>query len=435
MENQKCIQIAILGAGTVGGGIYQLLQMRKDELPSLCGSEIQIKKILVRNKKKSRPGIPAEILTENWEEIREDPEISVVIELMGGMEPALTYITEALNAGKHVVTANKDLIAEHGHELQDIAEKNHRDLRFEASVCGAIPIIQALKTSLSGNRITEIMGIVNGTTNFILSRMSAEGMDYQDALDLATKLGYAEADPTADVDGLDAGRKIAIMASIAFHTRVFFHDVYTEGIRRITAKDISYAREFGYVIKLVGLARQMDDGVEVKVHPMLIPADHPLSSVSDSFNAVFVRGDALGDAMFYGRGAGSLPTASAVMGDLMTIARHGVESRSGLHGCTFYKTLPVKNVEDTTTRYFLRLQVTDRPGVLASLASVFGNNNVSLAQIVQHSSKDQTAELVIITDTVIERNFRDAMAILRGLSVVKEVSSLIRVYDNNGAAS
>ena len=430
MENIKRIHIAILGAGTVGGGLYQLLRMRESELPSLCGSDIEIKKILVRNRSKGRLGIPSEILTDNWKEIVDDPEISIVVELMGGTEPALTYITEALCAGKHVITANKDLIAEHGHNLQDVAEANHRDLRFEASVCGAIPIIQALKTSLAGNRITEIMGIVNGTTNFILSRMTAEGMDYAQALSLATELGYAEADPTADVDGLDAGRKIAIMASIAFHTRVYFHDVYTEGIRKISAKDILYAKDFGYTIKLVGLARQDEAGVEVKVHPMLIPLSHPLSSVSDSFNAVFVRGDALGDAMFYGRGAGALPTASAVMGDLMTIARHGTETRSGLHGCTFFKSLPVKKVDDTLTRYFLRLQVTDRPGVLASLASVFGNNNVSLAQIVQHSATNQTAELVIITDTVMEKNFRDAMAILQGLSVVKDVSSLIRVYDS-----
>lgn len=427
-QETNTLKIAILGAGTVGGGVYRLLQMRAEDMPNLAGSAIEVKKVLVRNKSRIRPGIPQEVLTDQWEDIVNDPEISVVIELMGGMEPAKTYILEALTAGKHVITANKDLMAENEMELLNAAEANHRDLRFEASVAGAVPIIQALKNGLAGNYISEIMGIVNGTTNFILSKMAHEGMDYREALAIATELGYAEADPTADVDGLDAGRKIAIMASIAFHSEVKFSDVYTEGIRKITARDIFYAKEFGYCIKLLAVAKQDEEGIEAKVHPMLIPIEHPLASVNDSFNAVFVHGDALDDAMFYGRGAGALPTASAVVGDLITIARHGTDRWSGLQACSCFKNLPIKALEDTVTRYFVRLQMADRPGALANLTSVFGNNNVSIAQIVQKSRKQGSAELVIITDSVLERNFQDALAVLKGLSSVREISSLIRVY-------
>ncbi len=424
----KTLKAALLGVGTVGGGVYRLLNMRKEDLPHLCGTSIEIAKILVRDTAKERPGIPAELLTDDWAKIRDDAEIEVVMELMGGIEPARTYIREALQAGKHVITANKDLMAEHGHELLMLAEENHCDLKFEASVAGGIPIIQALKTSLAGNQITEVMGIVNGTTNFILTKMSMEGMDYAEALALATELGYAEADPTADVDGLDAGRKIAIMASIAFHSQVSFQDVYTEGIRKITARDIYYAKDFGYAVKLLGVAKLTEGEIEVRVHPMLIPIGHPLAAVNDSFNAVFVHGDALGDAMFYGRGAGDLPTASAVMGDLITVARHVNASWNGQHACTCFKQLPIKPLEESKTRYFVRMQVVNRPGVLASLASVFGNNEVSIAQIVQKSCVDGIAEVVIITEEVREKHFRDSMAILKGFSIVKEISSVIRVY-------
>ena len=424
----RVIKVALLGAGTVGGGVYKVNEWQKEEMPYKTGASLEIKKVLVRNAKKSRPGIPDEILTENWQEIVEDPEIEIVIELMGGIEPAKTYILEALNAGKHVVTANKDLLAEHGREVLEVAEKNHKSLMFEAAVAGGIPIIRPLKNSLAGNHITEVMGIVNGTTNYILTKMSKEGMGYDEALALATELGYAEADPTADVEGLDAGRKVAIMASIAFNSRVVFGDVYTEGITKITAKDIRYAKEFGYEIKLLGVARNTDTGIEAKVHPMLIPAEHPLATVSDAFNAVFVHGDAVDDTMFYGRGAGELPTASAVMGDLVDVARHIVNGSLGCSSCTCYKNIPVKKIGECESRFFMRIQVEDRPGVLASIASVLGNNGVSIAQLVQKTRMPGTAELVIITDQVAERHFQDALTIFCSMSTVQKVSSLIRVY-------
>ena len=427
MEN-GVVKAALLGAGTVGGGVYKVVQWQKDELPYKTGASLEIVKVLVRNAKKNRPGIPDELLTDRWEEIVEDPSIDIVIELMGGIEPAKTYIMEALRAGKHVVTANKDLLAEYGKEVLGCAEENHRELMFEAAVAGGIPIIRPLKNSLAGNNITEVMGIVNGTTNYILTKMSREGMGYEEALALATELGYAEADPTADVEGLDAGRKVAIMASIAFNSRVVFSDVYTEGITKITAKDIHYAKEFGYEIKLLGVARNTEAGIEAKVHPMLIPAEHPLATVSDAFNAVFVHGDAVDDTMFYGRGAGELPTASAVVGDLIDVMRHMVNHSVGCNACSCYKSIPIKKIGECESRFFMRIQVEDRPGVLASIASVLGNNGVSIAQLVQKSRMPGTAELVIITDQVEERHFQDALTIFCSMSTVKKVSSLIRVY-------
>ena len=269
---------------------------------------------------KKREGVEQELLTDNWKEILEDDEISVVIEVMGGLEPAKTMILEALEAGKNVVSANKDLIAEEGHVLLDTAQKNQVDFLFEAAVAGGIPIIRPLKQCLAANDISEIVGIVNGTTNYILTKMTEEGMDFADALKKAQELGFAEADPTADVEGLDAGRKVAIMASIAFHSRVVFFNVHTEGITKITARDIAYAKEFDSVIKLLGVAHNTENGIEVGVYPMMIRKEHPLASVRDSFNAVFVHGDAVDDAMFYGRGAGEFPTASAVMGDVIDLS-------------------------------------------------------------------------------------------------------------------
>ena len=427
-NEDKVIYAAVLGAGTVGSGVYKLAQQMKEDFKAKTGAKLCIKKMLVKNLNKERPGIDREVLTDNWTEIITDDEIDIVIELLGGIEPARTYVLEALAAGKQVVTANKDLLAEHGEEVMSVAEKAGADLEFEAAVAGAIPIIRPLKQSMAGNAISEVMGIVNGTTNYILTKMSEKGMDYNEALAEATELGYAEADPTADVEGYDAGRKIAIMASIAFNSRVTFSQVYTEGITKITADDIRYAKEFGYVIKLLGVARNTSDGIEVKVHPMLIDENHPLAGVKDAFNAVFVHGDAMDDAMFMGRGAGQMPTASAVMGDVVDVMRNIVYDCCGRVGCSCYKSLNVKRIEDTSSKFFLRIQAEDRPGVLANIASVLGNNDVSIAQVVQKSRKGGTAELVIITDEVKESHFNDAMTIFSGMSVVKEISGVIRVY-------
>lgn len=358
----------------------------------------------------------------------EDASIDIVIEVMGGMEPARTYIMEALAAGKNVVTANKDLIASDGKELLDAAAKYRRDFLFEAAVAGGIPIIRPLKQCLAGNHLDEVMGIVNGTTNFILTKMTQEGMEFQEALAMAAQLGYAEADPTADIEGYDAGRKVAIMASIAFNSRVTFEDVYTEGITKITATDIRYAREMGCDIKLVGVAKLTEEGIEARVHPMLIPSSHPLAAVNDSFNAVFVHGDAVGDAMFYGRGAGEMPTASAIVGDVFDCVRNICWDCCSRISCTCYKELPVKRIQDIQSRYFLRMQVEDRFGVLAGVASVFGNNCVSIAQIIQKAKKGDLAEIVVITDKVFERNFNDSLAVLQGMSMIKEICAVIRVY-------
>ena len=428
MSSVPVIKAALLGAGTVGGGVCQILEWQKDEMPRKLGTSVELKKILVRDKTRKREGIDSSLLTDDWKEILEDPEIQIVIEVMGGIEPARTYILEALRAGKNVVTANKDLLAEYGQELLDTAEEEKRDLMFEAAVAGGIPIIRPLKQCLAANHISEVMGIVNGTTNYILTRMTADHMEFSDALALATELGYAEADPTADIEGYDAARKVAILASIAFNSRVTFPDVYTEGITKITAADIRYAAELDMVIKLLRAARNTEDGIEVGVYPMLIPSTHPLATVNDAFNAVFVHGDAVDDAMFLGRGAGKLPTGSAVVGDVFEIARNIQAGCTGKISCTCYKNLPVKPAEEMRNRYFLRLSVDDRPGVLAGIASVFGNNNVSISQVIQKNVSDGTAELVVITDQVVERHFRDALLVIKEMSMVKEIPSVLRVY-------
>lgn len=428
MEQKRTIHAALLGIGTVGGGVYSLAHRLQEDIFKKTGAELAIDKILVRDRDKKRDGVEQALLTDDWKEIIEDDRIEIIIEVMGGIEPALTYIQEALRAGKQVVTANKDLLAEHGAELFAAAEEGRCDLQFEAAVAGAIPIIRPLRQSLAASELTEVMGIVNGTTNYILTRMSEEKMEYQEALALATRLGYAEPDPTSDVEGYDAGRKLAIMASIAFNSRVTFPQVYTEGITRITAEDIQYAEEFGYVIKLIAMTRLTEGGIEVKVHPMLIPDQHPLATVRDSFNAVFVHGEACDDAMFMGRGAGKMPTASAVMGDVIDVMRNIMHGSCGKIGCGCYKQIPVKRVEETASRFFLRIQVNDKPGALANIAGVLGNNDVSIAQVVQKKSCNGIAELVIITGPVAERHFNDAIRILEGMSVIKEVSGIIRVY-------
>ena len=426
--DNRNISIALLGAGTVGGGVYKLIKDNQEEFKDRTGALITVKKFLVKDITKDRPGFEKSVLTDDFNEIINDKDIEIVVELMGGIHPALDYVTESLKAGKQVVTANKDLIAEYGELIGNLAEQMGSDLLFEAAVAGAIPIIRPLKQSMAGNNISEIMGIVNGTTNYILTKMSETGMSYSDALAKATELGYAEADPTADVEGYDAGRKVAIMATIAFHSRVVFNQVYTEGITKITADDIRYAKEFGYVIKLVGVAKQTENGIEAKVHPMLIPEDHPLAGVRDSYNAVFVHGDAMEDITFMGRGAGMMPTASAVMGDVIDVCRDLVYDSCGRVGCNCYKKMPVKRIEDSESKFFLRIIAEDRPGVLANIASVLGNNDVSIAQVVQKSRKSGTAELVIITDTVLEKNINDALAVFKGMSVVKDIPGVIRVY-------
>lgn len=425
---QAVRKIALLGMGTVGGGVYEIIERQKEEMPFKIGAALEVVKVLVRNKAKYADRIPAEKLTDVWEDVIGDDSIDIVVEVMGGIEPARTYIKAALEKGEHVVTANKDLMAMHGHELLELAGEHHCDLLFEAAVAGGIPIIRPLKQCLAGNNITEIMGIINGTTNFILTKMKEDGMDFGEALQLATDLGYAEADPTADIEGYDAGRKLAIMASIAFHTSVTFDDVFTEGITKITAKDMRYAKEMGCSIKLLGIAKNTETGIEVKVHPTMIPENHPLAAVNDSFNAVFVHGDAVDDAMFYGRGAGALPTGSAVVGDIMDVARNMLFHCNGRIGCSCYKNLPIKQIGDTTSRYYIRMRLEDRAGTLAAMAGVFAENDASIAILLQKETIENDAEIVVVTHEVAEKKFMDAIKKFSSMEMVKEISSIIRVY-------
>ena len=425
---QAVRKIALLGMGTVGGGVYEIIERQKEEMPFKIGAALEVVKVLVRNKAKYADRIPAEKLTDVWEDVIGDDSIDIVVEVMGGIEPARTYIKAALEKGKHVVTANKDLMAMHGHELLELAGEHHCDLLFEAAVAGGIPIIRPLKQCLAGNNITEIMGIINGTTNFILTKMKEDGMDFGEALQLATDLGYAEADPTADIEGYDAGRKLAIMASIAFHTSVTFDDVFTEGITKITAKDMRYAKEMGCSIKLLGIAKNTETGIEVKVHPTMIPENHPLAAVNDSFNAVFVHGDAVDDAMFYGRGAGALPTGSAVVGDIMDVARNMLFHCNGRIGCSCYKNLPIKQIGDTTSRYYIRMRLEDRAGTLAAMAGVFVENDASIAILLQKETIENDAEIVVVTHEVAEKKFMDAIKKFSSMEMVKGISSIIRVY-------
>ncbi len=424
----RTVKIGLLGLGTVGGGVYKLIERQKEEMADKTGANVEIAGILVHNLNKKREGVDENLLTDRWEDIIGNDEIEIIIEVMGGVEPARTMIGEALRAGKNVVTANKDLLAVYGEELLAIAEERKVDLMFEAAVAGGIPIMRPLRQCLAGNEISEVMGIVNGTTNYILTKMFEKGMSFEEALGKATELGYAEADPTADIEGLDAGRKVAIMASSAFHSRVVFDEVHVEGITKITAQDIKYAKEFDSVIKLIGIARNTPEGVEACVYPMLLSEEHPLASVRNSFNGVFVHGDAVDDVMFYGRGAGELPTASAVMGDVIDVVRNIACGCTGRITCTCYRDTPVKKFDDIRNKFFLRMQVDNQPGVLASIASVFGAHKVSINKVVQKIVTDGIAELVIVTDAVKEYHMQNALDHLLCMKTVKEISSVIREY-------
>lgn len=424
----RTVKVGLLGLGTVGGGVYKLIERQKEEMADKTGANVEIAGILVHNLNKKREGVDENLLTDRWEDIIENDEIEIIIEVMGGIEPARTMIGEALCAGKNVITANKDLLAMYGEELLAVAEEKKLDLMFEAAVAGGIPIMRPLRQCLAGNEISEVMGIVNGTTNYILTKMFEKGMSFEEALAKATELGYAEADPTADIEGLDAGRKVAIMASSAFHSRVVFDDVHVEGITKITAQDIKYAKEFDSVIKLIGIARNTPEGVEACVYPMLLSEEHPLASVRNSFNGVFVHGDAVDDVMFYGRGAGELPTASAVMGDVIDVVRNIACGCTGRITCTCYRDTPVKQFDDIRNKFFLRMQVDNQPGVLASIASVFGAHKVSINKVVQKIVTDGIAELVIVTDAVKEYHMQNALDHLLCMKTVKEISSVIREY-------
>lgn len=431
---KSIIQVAVIGAGTVGGGTLCVLAENAEIIASRA-LPIHVRWLAEKNLPLGRAvldrlGLNETRLTERWQDVVEDPETDIVVELIGGTSLAYEIIATALAAGKSVVTANKDLMALRGGELLAIAGEHNTDLFFEASVGGGIPIIQAVKESLAGNRISEIMGIVNGTTNYILTQMSETGADFEDALKQAQNLGYAEADPTSDVEGHDAARKMAILASIAFNSRVTYDMVSCEGITNISSWDISYAHEFGYTIKMLGIARSDCRSIEVRVHPVMLNSRHPLATVRDSYNAVFVHGNAVENTMFLGRGAGSMPTGSAVVGDIISAARNIQHCSKARWGCTCHLHLPLIDIDDTVSKYYIRVQVVDRVGVFNALSKALSDAQVSMDAVIQKRRlENDGAEIVMITHPTRHKNMRTAMDIIDRLDVVRKPCHYIRVED------
>jgi len=423
------LRVGLIGCGTVGSAVIRLLRASGEEIRRRTGVSLRITRVAVRHPERNR-GLVFEpgVLAGNAAELVRDVQVDAVAEVMGGVEPAHRLLLDAMERGKSVVTANKQLIAQHGPDLFAAADRAGVDFRLEASVGGGLPVIQPLRESLAANRIQEIIGILNGTTNFILTKMTEEGWEFGRALDEAQRLGFAEADPTEDVDGHDAAAKIAILATIAFHTPVRVDDVYREGIRRITPQDIQFAAELGFAVRLLAIAREVQGKVEARVHPAFVPRDHPLAAIRNEFNAVFIHGDAAGQVMFVGRGAGGEPTASAVVADLIDIARN---RRAGAHGRSGFGALeprPLRPIEDTAVPFYLLMQVTDRPGVFARIATIFGEEGVSIASIVQ-KSRGKTADIVMVTHTAVEAQMRRVLARVEKLDVVGTVRNVIRVMD------
>jgi homoserine dehydrogenase len=420
------VRIALLGCGTVGAEVVRLLDEQADDLASRVGAPLELVGIAVRRPAR-HPSVPAGLLTTDAQALVERPDVDVVVEVIGGIEPARTLLLSAMKAGKSVVTANKALLAEDGATLHAAAREAGADLYYEASVAGAIPLLRPLRESLAGDRITRVLGIVNGTTNFVLSRMDATGAGFAEALAEATALGYAEADPTADIDGFDAAAKAAILAGLAFHTRVTAADVHREGITGVTAADVASAQAMGCTVKLLAICdRDLDgDSVGVRVHPAMIPRTHPLAGVGDAFNAVYVEAEAAGQLMFYGRGAGGPPTASAVLGDVVAVARNRLAGRRG-PGESAYADLRVRPVGESPTRYHISLDVLDRPGVLAAVAHAFAAHEVSISTVRQ-SGRGEDATLVLVTHTARDAALAATVEDLRSMPAVREVTSVMRV--------
>jgi homoserine dehydrogenase len=419
------LRVGVLGCGNVGAPLVGLIAAQGDAIEARTGVRLEVARVAVRDLAKPRPGIDAALLTDDPGAVVADPAIDLVVELIGGVDPARDLILAALKGGKPVVTGNKALLAAHGAELFEAAEDAGVDLLFEAAVAGGIPIIRPLRESLVGEEITRVLGIVNGTTNFILTRMAEGGVDYAEALAEAQALGYAEADPTADVEGYDAGAKMAIIASIAFGAAVVADDVHHEGITRLSAKDIESADRLGHVIKLLGVAEQAASGeIGVRVHPAMVPLAHPLASVREAFNAVVVEGTSVGQLMFYGRGAGGAPTASAVLGDLVDAA---VNRQKGSHA-SVGRLAPARvgSVDDVVSAYYLDLEVVDQPGVLAQVAGVLGQHGVSVRSMEQEGLGDE-ASITFITHRAREADVRATLRDLEALDAVRRIGSVLRV--------
>ena len=425
----KTLKVGMLGCGTVGSQVARLMVANKADLTSRAGAELELVKVAVRDTSVKREGISSNLITEDAQSVVNDPSIDLIIEVMGGISPAKELILTALKNGKSVVTANKALLAKDGAALYEAASNANVDLYYEAAVAGAIPILRPLRESLVGDQVLRIMGIVNGTTNYILTKMDESGTAFSDALKQAQDLGFAEADPTADVEGFDAADKAAILAGLAFHSRVTDKDVYREGITKITAADVKVAKAMDMVIKLLAITELTSEGeISVRVHPALISRNHPLASVRESFNAVFVQAKSAGEMMFYGRGAGGEPTASAVLGDLVAIARHKVLGGIGPKESD-YASLKIAAIGQTKTRYLIRLNVADKPGVLESVAHVFASHGVSI-QTVRQSGIGDKAELIVMTHSSTELALATTVKDLGKLPVVTDVASVLRVEGN-----
>jgi homoserine dehydrogenase len=425
------LRIAMLGCGVVGSQVARLLTEQAADLAARAGGPLEIAGIAVRRPELARgPEVDGGLFTGDAVALVTRPDVDIVVELIGGIEPARSLLLAALDAGRSVVTANKALLASDGAALHRAASANGADLYYEASVAGAIPLLRALRESLAGDAVRRVLGIVNGTTNFILDQMDSVGSDFGTALAQAKQLGYAEADPTADVQGHDAAAKAAILAGLAFHTKITSADVFTEGITQITAEDIASARAFGFVIKLLAICERCDGGVSVRVHPAMIPRVHPLAAVHEAYNAVFVEAEAAGRLMFYGAGAGGQPTASAVLGDIVAVARN---QRAGLRGPepATYADLPVVPMADALTRYYVALDVVDRPGVLAPVAESFARHDVSI-KAVHQEGRGEDASLIIVTHTAREAALAATIADIAAMEPVRAVNSVIRVEGEEG---
>jgi homoserine dehydrogenase len=425
----KVVKVGLMGMGTVGTGVLRIIEGHQEDLFRRTGMKIEISKILVQDPSKARNvQVDTGRITDQPRDVLHDPEISIIVEVMGGIEPAKSYILESLEHGKHVVTANKDLMALHGAEILSKAAEKGCDVFYEASVAGGIPILRALVEGFSSDRIHKMMGIVNGTTNYILTKMTQEGAAYPDVLKEAQQLGYAEADPTSDVEGLDAARKMAILGTLGFHTNVELNDVSVKGISQISKEDIVYGRKLGYVIKLLGIAQRNDELIEISVEPTMVAQSHPLASVNGVFNAVYVYGEAVGETMFYGPGAGEMPTATAVTSDLVTVVKNLKLGVNGRGMISPYCEKKLKTDDQKESKYFLRMHVTDKAGVLSQITQAFAAHDISLEKVLQQPHpKRQEAEIILITHQARKSHMQQLLSLFKGLDIVHEIKSCYRV--------
>ncbi|NFE73274.1 homoserine dehydrogenase [Clostridium botulinum] len=429
----KKVRIALLGLGNVGRGVCMILNSNKEEIMKRSGYEVEIAKILVRDVSKARGvEVSEELITTDFDEILNDDSIKIVLEIMGGIDPAKEYMIKCMNAGKHIVTANKMLIATHGDELFENADSNGVMFKYEASVAGGIPIINGIDESLTANKIKELYGIINGTTNYILTKMECDGFGFDEALKEAQEKGYAEADPTSDIDGYDAQYKLAILSSLAFGTKVDVDNVYREGITNIKPIDMEYAKEFKMVIKLLAIVKEVNGKLELRVHPTMIPKKHPLANVYDSFNAVFVKGNAVGDLMFYGRGAGDLPTGSAVVSDVISILRSNVDLEN--YNSVVKNNLwdrEISDIKDVESKFYIRATVLDESGVLGEITAILGKHNVSLRSVIQKGEENGKGQvtIVLVTHKTTQAQIYSSCNEISKLSSVNKIDNIIRIED------